>query len=295
MKLQELYQGFFKTEKRETPYRDSAEHLQELFAFLDLCFSLIASARGLDSEVLLKANEAGAMPDLTVSPGRMDLVLLSGGKSGLAFAARKQVAAARSHIRRRVQLSAEEDFVPRFELLRMQFYLDNFESFAMLLALSSEYDRKYEGIYVWLHNNQNDICATKWLAVRLYRCLFGEEPASQAAVLTDSSPLCRFLCSRELVRRDRSESAGRLVLSRRVTSYLLGENAPDPTLRDYCRVVDFDKNSYIPFREEQTRQLMKRNISGQSVPLKETGQRCICPGLCSAERSRKSKFCWFTE
>ena len=253
MKLNRLYQSFFQPESAEKPYTENAGHLSELFSFLDLCLTLTASARGLESSALLEAREPGTLSSLSVAAQDVEQLLRGDQPDELSLEAREQIALARLHIRKRVKLSLENDFVPRFELLREAFLLDEFESFAMLLALSSAYDRRYEGIYAWLHNNESDICATKWLAVRLYSFLFDRRAASQAAVLTGSSPLCRFLCSRELVKRDRAESAGRLVLSRRATSYLLGSNELDPALSDFCSVERFDNKSFIPFREEQTK------------------------------------------
>ena len=256
MKLNKLYQSFFQPESADKPYGENAEHLSELFSFLDLCLTAVAAAKGLESSVLLNARETGSLPALSVAAQDVEQLLRRDLPDELNLEAREQIALARLHIRKRIKLCLENDFVPRFELLRETFLLDEFEAFAMLLALSSEYDRKYEGIYSWLHNNESDICATKWLAVRLYGFLFGGSAASQAAVLTGESPLCRFLCSRELTKRDRSENAGRLVLSRRVTSYLFGQNTLDPFLRDFCAVAGFNGNTYVPFREEQTKQAL---------------------------------------
>ena len=256
MKLNQLYQSFFQPESAEKPYTENAEHLSELFSFLDMCLTLTAGAKGLESSVLLEAWEPGTLSSLSVAAQDVEQLLRSDLPNELSPEAREQIALARLHIGKRVKHSIDNDFVPRFEALREAFFLDEFEAFAMLLAFSSEYDRKYEGIYAWLHNNESDICATKWLAVRLYSFLFGKSAASEAAVLTGVSPLCRFLCSRELIKRDRVESAGRLVLSRRATSYLLSSNELDPALSDFCSVAEFDEKSYVPFREEQTKQAL---------------------------------------
>ena len=256
MELQQLYNSFFDAEKQNLPYSSSSEHLDELFSFLDLCFSVIISARGLKSDVLLQAHETGALPDLSVAAQNVDKLLSPVRFSGLSDEALMQVLNARLHIENRVNLSIARERFTRFEVLRMEFHLDDFESFCLLLALSSSYNRKYEGVYSWLHNNECDFYATKWLAVKLYDCLFGTEALSQADVLTDKSPLCRFLCSREFDKRNRSENSQRLVLSRRVTAYLLGDNTPDRVLRSFCEVVSFDRESYIPFRREQTKQLL---------------------------------------
>ena len=67
MKVSELYDNYFHIEKLNQPYRNSREHLEELFSFLDLCFAAAMSARGLDSKKLLGAWEAGRLSDLSVS------------------------------------------------------------------------------------------------------------------------------------------------------------------------------------------------------------------------------------
>ena len=260
MNINELYTSFFRIEERELSYRRNAAHLKDLIALLDMCFTVVISAKGAESGSLLSPREAGYMPDLTVSPDEIEGVLLPKGSYGVPEEilpeAREQILLAQQHISARLKISKAIGFVSRFEFLREEFLLDEFECFAMLLAFSSEYDRKYESIYAWLHNNSSDICATKWLAVRLFEALTGQEASSKAAVLTGSSPLCRFLCSHELKKRDRSETSGRLVLSKRVTSFLLGINEPEMKLRDYISIRKFDKEGYVPFRDEKTKQLL---------------------------------------
>ena len=254
MNIDELYSSFFRSEEATVPYKSVTEPLKDLTALLDMCFTVVISARGAKSGKLLSPGEAGYMPDLTVSPEEIEGVLLPKSSytvpGEITSSAREQILTAQRHIGSRLGISEKAGFRSRFEFVREEFLLDEFESFAMLLALSSEYDRKYEGIFAWMHNNSSDICATKWLAVRLFEAVTGREAPSRAAVLTDSSPLCRFLCSRELKKRDRSAASGRLVLSKRVTAFLLGRNETEMRLRDYCTLRTFDKTAYVPFRED---------------------------------------------
>ena len=241
MNVSELYDSYFDIGKSMLPYPDSKEHLRELFSFLDLCFAVVISAKGRESSGLLGAGEAGSLPGLSVSTSDISGLISPGSQEGISKEAADQVFLGLTHITQRVKKSIEKGFVPRFEVLRLKFGLDDFESFALLLSLSAEYDRKYESIFSLLHNNSSDFYASKWLAVKLYEILFGSPAASGAEVLDGSSPLCRFLCSRELKKRDRSENSGRLVLSRRVTCYLLGKNFIDPLLEDHCSLVSFKK------------------------------------------------------
>lgn len=257
--MSDLYDSFFKVENSMEPYSDSREHIDELFSLLDLCFAVILSARGVETPYLLKAGEAGRIPELSVSSSDAAGLILPAdsplGTGGISEKAREQIWLGRIHIMQRIKLSEDSSFIPRFEVLKRSFALDEFESFAMLLALSSEYDRKYEGIYSRLHNNSSDYYATKWLALRLYEILFGTKAASRARVIGGTSPLCRFLCSKELKRHDRSEISERLVLSRRAVSFLLGNNTVDPMLSDCCTIVNFKSHGYVHFREEEAKQI----------------------------------------
>ena len=260
MELDELYSSFFLPESAGLPYNSSSEHISELLALLDLCFAVAISARGGSSKTLLQAHQAGNLPDLSVAAGDIDGMLLTAvkrsGASGIYPEAKQQIKLARAHIESRVKKTGEEQRELPFEFIKEEFMLDDFESFCLLLALSSEFDRKYEAIYVWLHNNNGDFCATKWLAVKLYENLFDRQASSKARVLTGESQLCRYLLNFELVKRDRSEISGRLMLSRRVVSFLMGRNETDPKLQTFCKFVTHDEKNYVPFREEKAEQLI---------------------------------------
>ncbi len=256
MKISELYDSYFDMSKMLKPYSSSEEHLGELFSFLDLCFTAAASARGLSAEGLPEKGEAGFAMGMTVAAQDLAEVLLS-GRSADAFdalspEAAEQIENGHFHIMCRLRKSASKEFIPRFEAVRIKFELSELETFAMLLALAAEYDRKYESVFVNLHNNNSDIYATPWLAVKLYEYFFGSAGSGAAKLLSGSSALTRFLCSREFRKRDRSEISQRLVLSRRVSSYILGLNKIDPLLSPCCRLIDGKEQSFhIPVREKQ--------------------------------------------
>ena len=258
MQTDKLYRSYFEDSEMNEPYTDCKQHLDDLLALLDLCLAAAASARGLESG-LFEADQTGRTPDLTVSADDTDRLLLPRDKEsyGIAPEIKRQITLARFHIAMRLEKSAAKDYIPPFEMIRSLFGLDELESFCMLLAFSAEYDRKYEGVYAWLHNNSPDYYPTKWLAFRLYELLFDPLPQdTAAAILTGSSPLCRYLLSHELRRRDRTEISGRLVLSRRAAAYLRGINKTDPALEGICIALRHDEKSYIPFREEISDRLL---------------------------------------
>ena len=260
MNKTDLYNSYFDPQISEKPYRNSEEHLKELFSLLDMCLAAVMSARGIEVAGVFEAGGAGYLPDISVAaedPGGLLQPRQGADRAeGLLQEVTGQIGLGRSHIRSRLRKSADNEMLPRFEMLKVKFDLDDFESFALLLALAPQYDRKYEGVFSRLHNNTTDFYATKWLAIRLYESLFLEEAISRSRVLTGESPLCRFLCSRELRSRDRSEASGRLVLSARVTSFLLGKNDLSPILKEYCSLAYYDSKSYIPFREDIQEKLL---------------------------------------
>ena len=261
MKISELYESFFDMSRMLKPYESNEEHLGEMFSFLDLCFTAAVSARGFSSEGFPEVGEAGCAMGMTVASKDIAGVLLSGtgGREldELSSEAKDQIENGFFHIACRVKKSAAADFIPRFEVVRMKFGLSGIETFAMLLALAAEYDRKYESVFVYLHNNSSDIYATPWLTVKLYEYFFGSAGADAARLLSGGSVLSRFLCSREFRKRERSESSQWLVLSRRVSSYILGINSLDPALSPCCSLYDGAHREHIPVREDKQTEVTK--------------------------------------
>ncbi|MBO6303404.1 MAG: ATP-binding protein [Ruminiclostridium sp.] len=255
MEVNRLYSSYFDFAKVREPYTDNREALSDLFSYLDLCFTLVTGAKGFGGKDFPSRDETGYALGLSVSSTDLGELLLSGRREEhierLSEEAAEQIEAADFHIRSRNRISSKKDFVPRYEVVAAKFRLNEFERFALLLALSVEYDRKYEAVYTYLHNNSSDYYPTKWLAVKLYRYLFGDDKG-YAGLLDGSSPLCRFLCDRAQKRRDRGESAQRLTLSPRVTSYILGRNDPDRSLSEFCRIYpEFEKADYVPVRTKE--------------------------------------------
>ena len=255
MEVNRLYGSFFDFADAMRPYSDDREVLKDLFSYLDLCFTLVISARGFSGEDFPSRDETGHVSGLSVSVTDLGELLTSGrlaaDGSGLSEEAVEQVENAYFHIESRKRCAEENNFISRFDIIAAKFGLNDFERFAMLLALSVEYDRKYEAIYTYLHNNTSDYYPTKWIAVKLYGYLFGND-GSYAGLYSGESPLCRFLCDERQKRRERGESAQRLMLSPRVVSYLLGVNDTELSMKEYCRIYpEFVPEGFVPVREEK--------------------------------------------
>lgn len=254
METEDLYYSYFSFAEQFTSYKNSNEHLKDLFSLLDMGFTIMAGAKSIDIANIPDDLRTGLLRDLSVSSRDVGGLLSAGierrNTEPVSEQARDQLRLAVLHIQERLKRSAKEDFLPAFEIVRAKFELSDFESFCMLLALSVEYDRKYEGIFTFLHNNSSDMYATKWLAIKMYEALSGLS-AQSAALLSGKSAFSRFLCTKELKKRDRTEISERLVLSRRVAAYLLGKNSIDRTLSDYCKIpYEYEKEKYIPVRDD---------------------------------------------
>ena len=254
MEVNTLYDAFFDFGDVLKPYTDDREVLEDLFAYLDLCFTLVTGAKGFVNEEFPKREETGYALGLSVSSSDLGELLLSGRRrtvsAGLTEEASEQLDNAYYHIEsRRRRGIMQQGFVSRFDIVCEKFGLNEYERFAMLLALSVEYDRKYEAVYTYFHNNSADYYPTKWLAAKLYGYISGNG-GGYAGTLDGSSPLCRFLCGGTRVRDDRGASAQRLTLSARAASYILGTNDIDSSLKEYCRVYPhFEPEKLVPVRE----------------------------------------------
>ncbi len=260
MEINKLYDTFFRIGDIKKPYSSDVEYVNDLLRFLDLCLVPLLSAKGIKDDVLPVRNTVGTVWSLSVAPAdaaatvserRLDLA-----PDGLSAEVREQVEYAYCHIEARRRRGLKHDFAARFDIICHKFGLNDLERFAMLLAFSAAYDRKYEAAYCVLHNNNADYCPTKWLAVRLYSYLFGETDGA-ARFIDGSSPLERFLCDDSLKRRDRADSAGRLVLTKRAAAYVLGRNVPDPELSGVCRIIDYSGVTHVPVHEEQLEQIRR--------------------------------------
>lgn len=256
MEIKKLYDSFFNIGDLLIPYTNDDEVLKDLFSYLDLCFTLVTGARGLSAESIPVREQTGSALGMSVASGDLGELLMSARNNGngdrLSEDAMDQIENAFFHIERRKKLGFGRDFVSRFDTVCVMFGLSELERFSLLLALSVEYDRKYEAVYTYLHNNTSDYCPTKWLAVKLYGYIFGEK--GDRAALTADSPLCRFLCDREQKRRERPESAQRLMLSARVSAYIFGRNEIAAGLQEYCRIYPrFDPEGFVEIREDKFR------------------------------------------
>ena len=254
MDIKKLYDSFFNTGDMLLPYTNDDEVLRDLFSYLDLCFTLVTGARGFNADSIPKREQTGSALGMSVSSGDLGELLISGRNNGtgdrLSEEAMEQIENAYIHIECRRKRGLELDFMSHFDIVCLKFGLSELERFALLLALSVDYDRKYEAVYTYLHNNTSDFLPTKWLAVKLYEYLFGS--TGDHSELLAESPLCRFLCDNSHKRRERGESAQRLTLTARVSSYILGRNEPDPLLREYCRIYPhFVPELHIENREDK--------------------------------------------
>ena len=243
MHIDDLYERSFDTEKYLLPYTSNAEYLAEQMRYLQVCLTLACAARGLSGEGFPTPDEVGWDRGLSVSTADL-FGVLTPAEPALTEDAQRQLEDAYFQVECRTRQTAKSGIIFPLESLAVKFGLDEFERFALLLAFSGFYDRKFESVYTYLHNNTAENRPTGWLAVRLWRLMTGEMPASAAALLHGTSPLTRFLTE-----DTDAGSAQKLVLRSRVSAYIMGEDADAPQLSGYARRYGVEGEP-VPVRQE---------------------------------------------
>ncbi len=265
MKIEALYESYFGSADYLKPYSSNDEYLADRMRFLDVCLTVACAAKGLNGGEIPAPESVGFDRGLSVSSTDLYAILdpqsSADFESRLTPAAIEQVENAYFHVECRTRQSLRNEFIPPFEALSMKLALDEFERFALLLAFSTAYDRKYEGAYTYLHNNASDTQPTRWLAFRLYKLLFGNLPQSALKVTDGTSPFIRFLIDRSEKVPRHSASAEKLILHSRVLSYIFGSDTIDLKLNGYAE-LSYGSDVMLPVREKEfgfVREFFKKN------------------------------------
>lgn len=254
MKIEALYESYFHPDDYRKPYASNGEYLADRMRFLDVCLTVACAAKGLDGGDIPAPATVGFDKGLSVSStdlfSILDPVNRIEPESRLTPAAKEQVENAYFHVECRTRMTLRGELVPSFEALSMKFALDEAERFALLLAFAPVYDRKYEAAFTYLHNNSTDAQPTRWLAVRLYRLLFGILPDSAVALMDGTSPVTSLLIEQVEKSVQRSTSAEKLTLKSRVASYILGSKTMERKLEGYAEIIRAD-GEMLPVREAE--------------------------------------------
>ncbi|NLL19932.1 MAG: ATP-binding protein, partial [Clostridia bacterium] len=108
--------------------------------------------------------------------------------------------------------------------------------------LSPAWDRKYEAIYAFLHNNVQEKLPTKGLAISLYKMFFHLEDYHVGRTIRGEGNFFRFLAERNALDTEPG-LADKIILSRRVSGFVLGINQIDQELAGIATI--FDKTGRI--------------------------------------------------
>lgn len=259
MQVKELFAAYFEHNCQDLPYRNDREHLTDLLAFLDVILNIACAYKGMN-ETEAPLNVSGAhLRGLSISPGEIVDALLSYRRDErlreVSPEAKEQVEMARTHIELRIRASVAAGFTPRVEVLAKKFRLNDFERFLLLLALSSVYDRKYEAIYAFLHNNVKEKLPTKGLAIALYKMFFQLEDYHIGRTIRGEGNFFRFLAERQPPNSEPG-LADKIVLSRRASGFVFGINQIDQELAGIATIFDKDERiDGIYIRHEQYKKI----------------------------------------
>lgn len=251
MLIEELYNSRFDASLYIQPYRSAEEYITERMQFLDLCFTVACAAKGLSGGDIPARETVGFCHGLSVSSSDLFSILTpdGGAEDCLTPEAREQVENAFFHVECRTRQTLRGDLPLPFETVSAKFALDDFERFALLLAFAPAYDRKYEGVYTYLHNSSSDTQPTRWMAVRLFRLLFGINPPSAVRVLDGTSPLVRFLTIPAGTPPERNAAAEKLVIHPRAAACILGKADMDASLAGYAELYSLPEKT-VPVRAD---------------------------------------------
>jgi hypothetical protein len=256
MLVEELYSSYFDVKCNRLPYSNDREYLTDLLAFFDIILNVACAYKGMnESSAPLNISDAH-LRGLSISPADIVDSLLSyrldERSRGVSPAIKRQVEIARQHLEQRLGASSAVGFIPRVELLSKKFRLNDFERFLLLLSLAVAADRKYESIYAFLHNNVKERQPTKGMAVSLYKMFFGIEDYHIGRAIKGEGNLFRFLAESRTGSTGESGLADRIVLSRRVSSFIFGVNRIDHELAEIAYIFDrSERLDGIYIRHEQ--------------------------------------------
>ncbi len=247
MRVEELYSSYFDINCKDLPYSNEREYIQNLLSFLDIILNVACAYKGMNKDHATLNVADAHLRGLSISPAEIVDALLSyrleERAKGVAVEIKGQVETAYEHIELRLRAALAAGFTPKLKVLVNKFRLNDFERFLLLLSLSSVFDRKYESIYAFLHNNVKERQATKGLAITLYKMFFHFEDYHLARSLKAEGNFFRFLAENTGEAANEPGLADKIVLRRRVSSFIFGINRIDQGLADF--VSFFDRSERI--------------------------------------------------
>lgn len=187
----ELYEEYFDPDLIRTAYEDEGETVTDIMAMVDL--HLIFAFYGKDVW-----EERLDMRGVVITPKEVEQALADGSRKsrggGLIDQEQRllmtaNLGAAWRHMEGRRAVTAEEKRANRIVALSEQYGLAEPEQFCLWLSIAVEYDRKYERLYGYLQDNVAVKLPTVGLGLSLYQLGQRESPA----VISEESPLWRFL------------------------------------------------------------------------------------------------------
>jgi len=221
-------------------FKNGWEHINCELKLLDLLIKL-----RLQKQRLKQGPEPiNQFKGLVISEKEVDSLLVDGDLSDLNEASiaslNKSIGSLHSYLQKRVQLSLSAGVYLPLEYLSWAFELSNFEKSCVLLALSIEYDRKYEKLFGFLQDDVNCKYPTINLALQLL-CPDDDQRQAARRSLTMNSPLFKYLVEVDDPARG-LRLAHPLKLSRRIIE-LFHQTISVDTALTHC--IDF----YNPYDE----------------------------------------------
>lgn len=248
-----------------TGYSAAAEHMEELFGFLDrLLYAAFCQKRGSDYENL-------SMRGLVITEKEIDQAfgLLRRSESLPADEA-ADLAGIGIEIERKERRT--EIFLPFFSIC-YYFDLNALEKLALLVAAAPCFHRKYDRIYGYLQDDVELSAPTRGLCLSLGQ-LMGELPEEEQAEFLSGSGNFELLLGPG---RDRGRGLeGTIGLSQRIRNYLHEIAEPDPLIRDRLRIFDWREPLEPMLVREELLERLEKLMEGLEREPDESAMILLC-------------------
>ena len=248
-----------------TGYRTAAEHMEELFGFLDrLLYAAFCQKRGSDYENL-------SMRGLVITEKEIDQAFgLLRRSESLPEGEAADLTGIGIGIERKEMRT--EVFLPFFSIC-YYFDLNALEKLAFLVAAAPCFHRKYDRIYGYLQDNVELSSPTRGLCLSLGELVGELSEEDKAEFLSGSGNFELLLGSG----RNRGRGLeGTIGLSQRIRNYLHEIADPDPLIQDRIQIFDWrEPLDPMLIREEQLER-MEKLLDGLERDSGESAMILLC-------------------
>lgn len=253
--MSELYDNYFDTKKSGKMYQSEAEYIEDIYAFVDMCFAglrILIVKYGQDPEKRERTHIREIPQPMEQS---YDALLRRQPKpeDDAYRYVKEQLKAAREHVRGRLRFTPLHERRFKICLLCKRLSLSELEQFCLFLGYAASYDEKYGPIFADVQSPGGSTNPTFRLAVFLYSLYMEVDTKEAGYLLEQQSILFESFFDIQKDTSGKPESYG-FALNRRTCSFLRGYEDLDKEIKRFA--VYHSEDELLPellIREENIR------------------------------------------